>query len=161
MKLIPCEIKGRVSYDPITGMLIKTNGRSATGKSDKKGYLRVCYNQKQYLAHRVAWFIQTGNDPGKLQIDHINGNKEDNRWCNIRTVDNRVNCMNQKRPKNNTSGTLGVCWHRAKRKWISSIKINYKTIQIGAFDSKEEAVKARLDKQEELNFHDNHGRIMK
>jgi hypothetical protein len=92
------------------------------------------------------------------QIDHINGNTKDNRLENLRDVSNRENLRNQKIPKNNTSGTLGVSFDKRKQNYQASIKINGKRKHLGYFKNKEEAIAARAVANIKYNFHENHGR---
>lgn len=79
-----------------------------------------------------------------LTVDHINGNTLDNRKCNLRlctNVDNLKNRINL--PKNNTSGILGVRFRKDRNKWYSELQVNGKTIRLGSYLTKEEAIKAR------------------
>ncbi len=75
-------------------------------------------------------------------VDHINRNKLDNRKCNLRITNQRVNAINSKLPSNNTSGHKGVRLNK-HGSWVASITVNKKHIYIGSFRTKEEAVKAR------------------
>jgi hypothetical protein len=92
------------------------------------------------------------------QIDHINGNKKDNRLENLRAVSNRENLRNKKIYKNNTSGTIGVSFYKSKQGYQASIKINGKRKNLGVFKNKEEAIAARAAANIKYNFHENHGR---
>ena len=77
-------------------------------------------------------------------IDHINRDKLDNRKCNLRISDKTGNNRNVGLQKNNTSGITGVGWNRQMNKWIAQITVNYKTIYLGSFNDKEDAIKCRL-----------------
>jgi hypothetical protein len=92
------------------------------------------------------------------QIDHINGNGLDNRLENLRAVSNGENLRNQKIPKNNTSGTIGVSFYKRHQKYQASIKINGIRKHLGYFKNKEEAIAARAVANIKYNFHENHGR---
>lgn len=86
-------------------------------------------------------------------IDHKNGNKRDNRKQNLRQPNgeysfNTYNNMNRALNKNNTSGTSGVYYDKNAKKWISRIGLNHKRINLGAFTTKEEAVRARKEAEE-------------
>ncbi len=102
-------------------------------------------NGKDFLLHR---FIM--NPPSNKLIDHINGNKLDNRKCNLRIVNKSQNAMNSKKPKNNTSGVKGVYWDKLSKKWEASIQVNMKKKSLGYFKNKDESIKARKESESEL-----------
>ena len=76
------------------------------------------------------------------EVDHINGDKLDNRKMNLRLVSCQGNQANEKLSKNNTSGFKGVHWDKTKRKWGARIKVNYTGIFLGRYDNKIDAAKA-------------------
>jgi hypothetical protein len=78
-------------------------------------------------------------------IDHINGNKLDNRRCNLRITDDRGNAQNQCLSSRNTSGHRGVSWNRKMGKWYAHAKIDRKMIWLGLFDDLEEAARVALE----------------
>lgn len=82
-----------------------------------------------------------GNPEGKY-VDHINGDKLDNRRCNLRLATNTENCRNSKRPKSNKSGYKGVSFHKGANKWQAHIMVDRKSIYLGLFLTPEEAYKA-------------------
>jgi len=134
-------------YNPITGILFRTktiNSRAQTGTiintRDKKGYIIVGFANKRYKAHRIIWLLVTGCWP-KDHIDHINGDKSDNRWLNLREATNSQNHYNMGPTKLNRSGLKGVGKH-ADGKWRAYIKGNGKLIHLGLFDSPEVAHEA-------------------
>ena len=79
-----------------------------------------------------------------LQTTSI-GEKYDNRRENLRICTQQQNTYNSKIRKNNTSGIIGIYWHKINKNWISYITINYKHINLGSFTDKEDAIKARKD----------------
>lgn len=84
-------------------------------------------------------------------VDHINGNKLDNRKCNLRVTSQGKNTSSRtKNNKNNTSGYRGVYWHKAGNKWMASIEFNRKQIYLGLYDTKTEAARAFNEKAREL-----------
>lgn len=108
----------------------------------------VCGNNKHgkdYLLHRYVM-----NADNNVLIDHINGDKLDNRKQNLRTVNKSQNAMNSKKPRNNTSGVKGVYWDKRSEKWEASIQINMKKNCLGYFKNKEDAIQAR--KKAEIKF---------
>ena len=81
-----------------------------------------------------------------MYIDHINGNKLDNRKSNLRVCSNADNLKNRvKLPSNNTSGILGVRYRADRSKWYAEIQVNNKRIRLGSYIDKESAVRARLE----------------
>lgn len=80
--------------------------------------------------------------PKGLIVDHINGNRLDNRRENLRICTAQQNSFNKKLEMRNQTGFKGVCWHSPLNKWRARIKVNQKNIHIGLFESKIEAVKA-------------------
>ena len=77
--------------------------------------------------------------------DHINRNPLDNRKSNLRKATSLENMKNQSKHKNNTSGISGVGWHKRIEKWCARIGVDNKMINLGCFDNKDDAIKARLE----------------
>jgi hypothetical protein len=120
---------------------------AATLKAD--GYCYIHFNYRTESAHRLAYKIMTGLDP--VEIDHIDGNRSNNKWSNLKNGTRSDNLRNMALKRNNASGHHGVSFSKRQQKWIASI-------WLGSFDSKEEAVKARKKYEKLLGFHPNHGR---
>ena len=144
------KFKEELQYDPFTGRFLRLKAKKIeriglyAEKEHPNGYLQIYVLNKNYLAHRLAWFFYYGVWPEK-QIDHINENKKDNRICNLRDVSQSINLANQKNPqRNNTSGYRGVSYKKRDAKFQAQIFVNKKYISIGYFDSAEEAHKAYL-----------------
>lgn len=116
---------------------------------DKDGYLVSCYyfnGRRRFVRfHRIVMNAK----PGQI-IDHINNNRADNRKHNLRCCKRSENDRNRSKYSNNTSGITGVCFDRKRDKWVASISYEKKRITIGRFDTKEDAVRARLEKEFEL-----------
>ena len=98
-----------------------------------KGNIVVTLCDKVWLAHRIAWLIVTGEWPVD-QIDHINGNRSDNRWCNLRAANNSQNHANVGLLSSNTSGLKGASWSKRYKKWVAQIGFNKMTIHLGRYD---------------------------
>lgn len=139
------ELQDVLNYCPDTGIFTWTrtvNARatknSVAGTYDSRGYLKIGWKGKAYLAHRVAFYLMRGEFPEE-QIDHINGDRSDNRWINLRRCVDGSNNQNNKRLKNNTSGCTGVSWVKGRNKWRAQLYINGKTRFLGHFDDRKVA----------------------
>ena len=122
------EIRNKVDRG-VAGRMAKA-GTIATSKNSR-GYLVVRFAKNgcnfRYLAHRVAWLLYYRVDPGDMQIDHIDGNRENNVISNLRLVSHGDNMKNQRKRSDNTSGITGVHWHKGADKWLSLIHISEPT----------------------------------
>lgn len=130
---------------------------AVAGSFANNGYIQVMYDYKQNLAHRIVWQMFNGPIPEGMQIDHINHDRSDNRIENLRLVSNLENHRNKSISKNNTSGFVGVRWHKKHQKWIANIKIKGKLIHLGLFNDIDAAIDARKAANEKYKFHKNHG----
>lgn len=123
----------------------KTFNKKQAGKLALHGIMTIGYRSgglfdvKQY-AHRIVWFMFHGEWP--KVIDHINGNKLDNRIENLRNVTQRENMRNAAQNKSNTSGSSGVILLPSGR-----FNVNF---HLGTFELFEEAVNIRLEAEEIL-----------
>lgn len=95
---------------------------SEAGSFDGNGYIRIKINRKDYRAHRLAWLYVTGNWPEKL-LDHINGDKSDNSFKNIRNATYTDNNRNSILNKKSKSGYKGVSWRKKEKTWYARIRI--------------------------------------
>jgi hypothetical protein len=91
-------------------------------------------------------------------VDHKNHNPADNRWCNLFEVSHQTNGRNQPLHKNNTSGRTGVGWDHKSGCWRADIGVNYRLINLGFFNTFEEAVKARKAAEKRYGFSKGHGK---
>lgn len=121
-----------------------------------RGYFVGTIFNRQVLAHRVAFALAFGRWP--MWVDHINGDKTDNRASNLREVTMAENSKNIGIPRHNKSGHLGVHWDRSRDKWMAFIRADGRFINLGRFSSLDEAAAARSAANRKYNFHENHGR---
>tara|TARA_R110000824_G_scaffold383740_1_gene577431 strand:- start:3388 stop:3885 length:498 start_codon:yes stop_codon:yes gene_type:complete len=91
------------------------------------------------VVHKVHRLI----NPGAELIDHINRNPLDNRRSNLARSNKSLNALNMSTPKSNKSGTKGVCFDSSRGRWKAYITLKGKTITLGRFSNKKDAVKAR------------------
>lgn len=146
---------------PTEPKLKQWNARFAgkvAGSAHGLGYTQICIKiyDKAYkvLAHRLAWYIHTGEIP--VEIDHINGNRSDNRIVNLRPSNDAENAKNKAIAKNNKSGYPGVCYNQGK--WEVRKGHNGKLIYIGSFTNKDDAIAACKKAERKYGYHKNHGR---
>lgn len=105
-----------------------------------KGYAK----RGNQLMHRFVLGLGKA-DRYKIEVDHINRNRLDNRKSNLRIITRTENTMNKSDYKNNTSGVKGVKWNKKLNKWQVQISYKGKRIHLGVFSDLEEAKKVRLE----------------
>lgn len=134
-------------YCPETGKFIWQNSPrkgwdgKVAGSPCSGGYLQILVDKHPYRAHRLAWLYVTGKWP-EGDIDHINRDKKDNRWNNLREVSRSENCRNKGIQKNNTSGVPGVSFSTSSSKWVVQTTVYGKRVR-HTFKTFEEAVAFR------------------
>lgn len=135
-----------LSYDQHTGLFtrIKSFSNNAkvgvvVGSKCGNGYMLVGIGTKKYYLHRLAWLYVTGVFP-EFQIDHINGDRADNRFANLRHVTNQVNSQNQRNPRSNKENAmLGASRRKDTGRWAAYIQVDGKKKNLGCFDTAEQA----------------------
>lgn len=137
----------------------KLGGKEAFTANRPDGYKCGRIFSRNYRAHRVIWLLYTGAWPEE-ELDHINGNRADNRIANLRAVSASENRRNMRLSRANTSGFTGVFWIKSRRKWVASIVINRRHNCLGYFDDIAEAAAARKVAEANAGFHPNHGSPM-
>lgn len=134
-----------IAYDPETGSFTHRQQRRGVRKGSRAGsrmpigYWNVRVDGEQFYLHRLAWFYVHGTWPDS-EVDHINRDKGDNRIANLRLASHHENTLNRPVYANNTSGSTGVTFDKARGKWKACI---FGDKYIGRFATKEEAVAAR------------------
>ena len=149
-------VRNILEYRPKTGELVWreriarcVHVGDIAGCRDDKGYITVGIHKRIYKAHRLVWLIAYGEWPTGL-IDHIDGNKSNNRLDNLRLVNETGNAENVRKPnKRNQSGFMGVVF--VNNRWRTSITAKNKTRYIGTFDTPEEAHQAYLKAKRQLH----------
>jgi hypothetical protein len=147
MTLTQAHLRHRLHYDPDTGVFTWLNpnkyrpeykGRGA-GSLHTLGYIHIYVDGKAYKAHRLAWFYVHGEWP--LQdIDHMNGDRADNRIANLRDVSRSSNAENRHHAREGHAlGLLGVVWRKRNKKYEARIHVGGKYLYLGLFHTKEEA----------------------
>lgn len=123
-------------YVSRNGYVYRPTERHENGKAIKSA---------DYL-HRVVMGAPSG-----MVVDHINGNKLDNRKSNLKVVTQSENNMNAKMTSRNTSGIRGVSWSKHYQRWVPRIAVRGKEIYLGRYKTKEEA--ARVYEQASREYH--------
>lgn len=163
------ELQQVLLYDPLSGEFLwrsrdrstfaslrawaawnaRFSGRLAGGK-DPNGYMRITVLSRVHWAHQLAWLYVTGSHP-EGAIDHINGDKADNRFANLRLADIFVNNQNERRARSNnkSSGLLGVS--RVGDKFRASIMANGVRHSLGQFSTADEARGAYIQAKRRLH----------
>ena len=139
-------LRNVLNYDSATGVFtwkapinVARIGRVA-GSIDGKKYWHIMIDRRMYFAHRLAWLYIVGTWPSG-QIDHIDHDRLNNRFENLRDVTHSINQQNQRKAKsNNKLGLLGV--RCVRKRFAAEIKIDGKKTHIGTFDTPELAYSA-------------------
>ncbi len=138
------ELQDILNYDIETGIFtwkikpcknIAVN--TVAGGINNRNYVVIKIKNKTYLAHRLAWLYVYGEIPDF--IDHINGNKSDNKIKNLRECSQQENCFNRKLAINNKCGVKGICFYNKTKKWKAQLNIDGKRKHLGYFDNIEDA----------------------
>lgn len=167
-ELLPIEELQRLfEYDSVIGCLrwLVAPDRKPTFRGKRPGYqgsggyqwikTRYMDTEVRFSEHQAVWALLRGYWP--TEIDHINGNPQDNKIENLREVDRSTNLRNAKKRSNNISGVTGVCWDTRTKKWRASIRTTYDK-SLGYYNDFEDAVAARRIAETQYGYHENHGR---
>ena len=141
-------IRGAYTYDPETGALtVNKTGRIASGRN-RHGYILVQHKGTKFYAHRIAWLLSTGEWPSG-QIDHINGDRSDNRRANLRDVSRSENLQNRTKSRNST-GYIGVTYLPKEGLYQARIFAG-RSYSLGRFRTAEKAHLAYLEAKKQLH----------
>ena len=130
-----------LSYDPETGIfkwLVTRNQKHAgspAGNLRLDGWRMIKVDGRFYFAGQLAWFYMTGTWATK-DVDHINRNRDDNRFSNLREASRSQNAFNSRGRK---SGLKWAYWNKNLNRWQSSIRVDGKNLSQGYYDTPEEA----------------------
>jgi hypothetical protein len=146
------ELKTLIHYDPSTGVFTSLLKNKTVGSLTYKGYLRLNLQKRLYMAHRIAWLYMTGEFPG-IEIDHIDGDRRNNRWANLRLATRKQNMENTSLFSNNTSGHRGVIWYKRNSKWGATVFHNGKRYFAGLYLTADDASRAAKELRDSLFTH--------
>lgn len=166
MELTQEKLKQALKYDEVSGLFYWIGKRLGAPKnrpagriSKSHGYRDICIDGTLYRAHRLAFLYMTGKWPIG-DIDHIDRQKSNNAWSNLRECSRSANMLNVVKSKANTSGVTGVSWDSSRNKWLAQIRMNGKKKNLGRYNTKAEAISAWIKAAENCplssfrNFHD-------
>lgn len=119
------------------------------GSIDNRGYLTTSIKGKSIQMHRLAYMHHHGYMPD--YIDHIDGNKLNNKISNLRSCRQQQNCYNRGMSKNNRCGVKGVYWDKLSKAWRAQLSINGKNTNLGCFWDIETAI--QVLKVNRLKYH--------
>lgn len=131
-------------------------GKRALNTDHGNGYLSGFIWRRKVYAHRAAWECMIGEKPDC--IDHIDGNRRNNSWGNLRSVKKSENAKNSARPSHNTSGFVGVSKIKGCDKWEAYIGDRDGRKRLGRYNCITAAAMARKAAEKRLGYHENHGR---
>lgn len=169
-KLTQSRLKQLLNYDQDTGVFRWriTHGRMNAGDvaggiragnaGDGGGYRCIRIDRAIYYGSRLAFLYMEGSFPNN-HMDHINHNRSDNRWLNLREVTRKENSKNQSIPSNNKSGVMGVSWYKRYNKYVVHINVGGRKKFIGYYETLNKAKTARKKAEAKHNYHNNHGAI--
>jgi HNH endonuclease/AP2 domain len=131
-------IRATVNYDPLTGLFTRKSGPGRGGNKNGAGYIQLNVDGKFYYGHRLAWWFVYGEWPSG-ELDHINGDRSDNRIANLRLASRQQNAANT--PKRR-AGLKGVFWNTRRKKWYAQMQFRRSKLHLGVFNTEAEAHKA-------------------
>lgn len=151
-KLPPWEVINYfIRYEQETGLMYwKINASryikagKILGHVNQAGYRKVKFFGTTYMQHRLAWYLHYKTDPKSMLIDHIDGNKSNNKIANLRLADYSQNRINTGIRSNNKTGVIGVHFCKKRKRYTAVVSANGKRVYQKYFDSLQAASKARF-----------------
>lgn len=126
-----------------------------SGRGRKSIAIKI--NGKKMYAHILAWAFKNNEWPS-FDIDHIDHDTLNNKYTNLRHVNHTENKKNLPLRSDNKSGFVGVRFCTKSKKWKAFINVDKRTVSLGTYTRKKEAIQARKDANLKYGFHRNHGR---
>ena len=159
------EVRQFFHYNPDTGVMRRTHKTDRWGNvypynseplSLTNGYRTANFKGDVYKIHRLIWLYVTGEWPAH-DIDHINGDRLDNRLCNLRSVPRSENTKNRGINSNNETGCPGIHWEKNVGKYRVRISVNGVRQCLGFYTDLNDAIEVKKKAEIEHGFHENHG----
>lgn len=121
------------------------------GAKDAEGYLITSVKGRVIKLHRLIWIYVHGDIPEGIEIDHINGDRQDNRLSNLRLATDQQNAVNAGVRIDNKSGYKGISWHKRIGKWQAQINISGKRVSLGYFNDPKTASNAYRERAQAIH----------
>ena len=166
MRISTEELNYHFRHDATEGKLYRRFSRAGSpagkeaGSIKDTGYRALRVRGLYIATHRAIYQMVHGALEDGLDIDHIDGDRLNNKIENLRTVTRGENGKNKRLPRTNSSGIIGVNWSKPHSKWKAVIKHNQHIYYLGLYTSKEEAAKVRMEAAIRFGFHPNHGSVL-
>jgi hypothetical protein len=164
MMLTQKRLKELLSYSPIVGVfewrIARRRVRAGflAGAVTESGYITIGIDRRVYSAHTLAWLYMTGELPDG-HIDHIDGDRSNNAWSNLRIATRSQNAANSRTAISNTSGVKGVYWCKSTNKWSCNLRRRGVVVFRASFDTLEQAAAAVMAERERIDGQfANHGK---
>lgn len=137
--LTAAELRQLVEYDPVTGEFRRRGKPDSQrmGGLTPQGYRRIKLAGRNYMAHRLAFLYMTGDWPAE-DVDHINRDKADNRWTNLREASRAENCRNRAARADNGTSRKGVHRHR-NGSYVAQIQVDGEKLYLGSYPTADQA----------------------
>jgi len=152
------QVREWYDYSPDSGLFTRRVQRKSRPSGSvlagtlNHGYLRIMVAGRSYSLHRLAFLWMTGHWPS-ADIDHIDGDRTNNRWSNLRDVDRSTNLQNMRIAKshNKSTGILGAYLHKKTGRYTSRIRSCGRNVHLGMFDTPQEAHAAYVAAKRQLH----------
>lgn len=139
------DLRRAFAYDKLTGQVTwavppraQRQKGDIAGTIQPNGYIRITYRGERIFAHRLIWFIVTGEWP-PIDIDHKDTVRSNNAWDNLRIATKPENAQNKNGRRKSSSGLKGVSWNKRDKVWQATIKIGGRQKNLGSRRTAEEA----------------------
>lgn len=146
--MAPLDFKNYFDYNKEEGKLFWKFSKGSVKKGKEAGtlvtggYIRVLINRKSYAVHKIIWWFEYEHWPNEL--DHIDGNKQNNKITNLRECTRSENCIAKSVQANNSSGVRGVHFRQDIQQWVVQFRRKGFPPIGGRFSTLDEAVAFRF-----------------
>lgn len=146
-KILPLPSVDRIrqiyDFSADTGKFWNRRLKRFGGTQRPSGHYYLMIDGLHYGAHRLAYLVAYGVNPGQMFVDHINHDPSDNRPSNLRLATLAENARNMKGArKDNQTGLRGIRWHKRDKRWYAKVVVNGKEKYVGYFVEKQDAIDA-------------------